>query len=576
MRAHSLLSCSLPPSFFLTQCCSRLSYSPGRPHNSLFKLCLTDGVRRCVAVEHRAIEGLSGDTPAGCKLVLTHPHIRQGMLMLTSACCVILGGCVTRLEKARLAVRERWNEPPGSAVLQAARARSTNGSLLPPPGGPLAAGGQVAPPSRREMAIAAAWAFETGPPANAGAGGPAGNGNHAAAVPGGGAHQAPAAPAAHVNHHAAGMSEADLFGDDDFLDCDPAVLAVVTNGVAPAPQATPPVAPPASGAVSPLPRAVHQLIHAQQQHRGGLDALFPPAGVEPDINFPMEEDAIPPAVPAAKPTFVKASSMVGGGRGSTEKDHSGPSLNGGAAQPPVVQRGGMPASASAPPSQASLSVSTHGGGTHQAPAAIVHSTPSSLEPGLAGPPFTYLAALLARSGHASPAGLRSPVSHGSGDGGASHGFLVGTILGFVGTLTCFKHEGRDDYDMRVVVEDGSGAVEARVDGGLLARRLGVTPARDLKTAMERDPHVKQAVLKLTKTLQRGFGTIRIQVPRQTTPSPSHPDALMPVVLALPDDEAQVDWSAASDPGVRSHVRLVGQQLLSRLKQAPPRDDAMRF
>jgi hypothetical protein len=525
-----------------------------------------------VAVEQRAVEGLSGDTPAGCKLVLTHPHIRQGMLMLTPACCIILGGCVARLEKARLAVRERWNEPPGSAVLQAARARSTNGILLPPPGGPLAAGGQVAPPSRREMAIAAAWAFETGPPAMAGAGGPGSNGNHAAAVPGS-AHQAAAVPAAHANHHVAGMSEADLFGDDDPLDCDPAVLAVVTNGVAPAPQAAQAAAAPAHVAVLPLPRTIHQPVHAQQhQHQGGLDALFPPPGVEPDLNFPME-DAIPPAVPAAKPTFVKASSMVGGRRISAEKEHSGPSLNGGAAQPPVAQRG-MPSSASAPPSQASLLVSTHVGGTHQAPAAMVHSTPSSLEPGLAGPPFTYLAALLARSGHVSPAGLRSPVSHG--DGGASHGFLVGTILGFVGTLTCFKHEGRDEYDMRVVVEDGSGAVEARVDGGLLARRLGVTPARDLKAAMERDPGVKQAVLKLTRTLQRGFGPIRIQVPLRTGHSP-HPDALMPVVLALPDDEAHLDWSAASDPGVRSHVRLVGQQLLARLRQAAAgRDDAARF
>ena len=398
-----------------------------------------------MAVENRALEGLSGDTPAGCKLVLTHPHIRQGMLLLTPACCRILGGCVTRLEKARQAVRERWNEPPGSAVLQAARARSTNGVLLPPPGGPLAAGGQVAPPSRRDMALAAAWAFETAPPANGGNGGPASNGHQPAA--GALASAAAQAAAAPVNH-VAGMSEADLFGDDEQLGYDPAVLAVVTNGVAPAPQAAP---------------------------------------------------------------FAAA--------------------------------------------------------------------PASPEAGLTGPPFTYLAALLARGGQVSPFGLRSPVSHGSGgDGGAAHGFLAGTILGFVGTLTCFKHEGQDEYDMRVVVEDGSAAVEARVDGGLLARRLGVTPARDLKAAMDRDPGVKQAVLKLTRTLQRGFGPIRIQLPqRAAIHSPAHPDAAMPVVLALPDDEAHQDWSAASDPGVRNHVRLVGQQLLARLKAAPAgRDAAMGF
>ena len=530
-----------------------------------------------MAVENRALEGLSGDTPAGCKLVLTHPHIRQGMLLLTPACCRILGGCVTRLEKARQAVRERWNEPPGSAVLQAARARSTNGVLLPPPGGPLAAGGQVAPPSRRDMALAAAWAFETAPPANGGNGGPASNGHQPAA--GALASAAAQAAAAPVNH-VAGMSEADLFGDDEQLGHDPAVLAVVTNGVAPAPQAVSFAAAPAPAAVSPLPmHTVHQPGRAPQQtHRGGLvEGLFPPPGVEPDLNFPVEE-AVLPAVPAAKPAFVRASSMVGKRR-STDRDHSGPSLNDGGAQPPVGQRG-VSASGSAPPSQASLSVSAHGDGWPQDQgAAVAHATPASPEAALTGPPFTYLAALLARGGQVSRVGLRSPVSHGSGgDGGAAHGFLVGTILGFVGTLTCFKHEGQDEYDMRVVVEDGSAAVEARVDGGLLARRLGVTPARDLKAAMDRDPGVKQAVLKLTRTLQRGFGPIRIQLPqRAAIHSPAHPDAAMPVVLALPDDEAHQDWSAASDSGVRNHVRLVGQQLLARLKAAPAgRDAAMGF
>lgn len=197
----------------------------------------------------------------------------------------------------------------------------------------------------------------------------------------------------------------------------------------------------------------------------------------------------------------------------------------------------------------------------QAPAAVaaIAAEPSA-QAGPAGQRFTYLAVLLAQSGHAAHATSTPPAWCASGHDDS----VTGTILGFVATLKHFKHEDLDEYDLQVVLEDGSAAVDARVDGGLLVRRLGVTPARNLKAEKERDDGVTQALVALTQTLQRGFGPIRVRVPRAG--SRETKDALMPVILALPDDDGHVDWATASPHGVRPHVRATALQLLSHFTE----------
>jgi hypothetical protein len=479
----------------------------------MFKLCLTDGVKRCVGMEYHQVAGLTGDLPAGTKLALTHPHIRRGMLFLTPACCVILGGCVARLEAARVAAREKWNEPPGSTVLQAARARSTNGQLLPPPGGPSAAGAQMAQPSKRDGASAAAWAFES---TAARAAPPAGNGQ--------------AAP------QAAFMSEADLFGDDDIMH-DALLMAehAMADNTAGGNRTADADAPLFQSA----PPTTTTTVAAQLV---GLDALFPPEGVQPDHNPPPVDPPVPPKH-VAKPTFVRASSMAA----STRRDRGEMALDSG--------DGGQPqqlpdTSTHTHHSQLSASISTRD---------AVHAS-AQKQPALghadvvAERPFTYLSVLLARQ---APLGSAPPPSSASDDGSTS-----GIVLGMIHTVLSFDHENLEHFDLHVVLEDGSAAVRARIDSQLISRRLGIAPARNLKAAIERDDSIRRRVVAFTHNLQRGFGPIRVCVPPVARDSPSATPT--PVIIALPEDEGQLDWGTASAQDVKPHVHQALRRLLAHL------------
>ena len=91
---------------------------PGR--GRCLRVSLTDGRARFVGYEYGVVEALSGDgLRAGAKLALTDPYVDdEGRIWLENETCVALGGCVERLERARVRVLEVLEAPnrPGVVV----------------------------------------------------------------------------------------------------------------------------------------------------------------------------------------------------------------------------------------------------------------------------------------------------------------------------------------------------------------------------------------------------------------------------------------------------------------------------
>jgi hypothetical protein len=82
--------------------------------NRYLKLFLTDGVNSVVALEHRRVEELRRDIPAGTKVSLKNVPIRRGALMLSPSCFKVLGGEVSRLsDLAQLYAPPEEEQQPG-------------------------------------------------------------------------------------------------------------------------------------------------------------------------------------------------------------------------------------------------------------------------------------------------------------------------------------------------------------------------------------------------------------------------------------------------------------------------------
>ena len=145
----------------------------------MYKLCLTDGKRRVVGASYTQLPFLGvasrpggahadaspdGGLRAGAKVVVTHAHIRGGLLLLTPSSCALLGGSCGRLERAAEEVRKSLGAPVGSAQLAAAKAaRAAGQAAAPPPRGAGAAAAAAAQQGgARRAAEAAAWAWERG------------------------------------------------------------------------------------------------------------------------------------------------------------------------------------------------------------------------------------------------------------------------------------------------------------------------------------------------------------------------------------------------------------------------------
>ncbi len=84
------------------------------------RVSLTDGRNRFIGHEYGVVEALSGEgMRAGAKLALTDPYVdEEGRIWLENETCEALGGCVERLERARMRVLEVLEAPnrPGVVV----------------------------------------------------------------------------------------------------------------------------------------------------------------------------------------------------------------------------------------------------------------------------------------------------------------------------------------------------------------------------------------------------------------------------------------------------------------------------
>ncbi|GAB4816827.1 hypothetical protein N2152v2_003873 [Parachlorella kessleri] len=89
----------------------RYSQAGGAGSARCLKLLLTDGVQQVAGLEYQFIPRLAPFMPAGTKVLVYEPTIRRGVLLLTPANLVVLGGRVERLEQARQKMVEHWNQP---------------------------------------------------------------------------------------------------------------------------------------------------------------------------------------------------------------------------------------------------------------------------------------------------------------------------------------------------------------------------------------------------------------------------------------------------------------------------------
>jgi RecQ mediated genome instability protein len=85
------------------------------------------GAQHAVAMELLLCPSLSADLPAGCKVAVDNPVVRNGVLLLMGNVSV-LGGGVTLLEEARQRLIAHWNQPLGHNLLTA-RVRDLVSSL---------------------------------------------------------------------------------------------------------------------------------------------------------------------------------------------------------------------------------------------------------------------------------------------------------------------------------------------------------------------------------------------------------------------------------------------------------------
>ena len=162
-------------------------------------------------------------------------------------------------------------------------------------------------------------------------------------------------------------------------------------------------------------------------------------------------------------------------------------------------------------------------------------------------------------------------ARGSGGGcpAGCTGWADGIVHGYFATLTCFEHKDRDEYLLRVVLEDGTASVEAVIDSALVARRTGVPLARHLLAAMDTEPGVKAAAARLTRAIPHGMGLMMVRVPRECAhAAASQPGAhghapALPVVMSLPDDEPRHEWHVCNSAEVHAAVREAGYALLRR-------------
>ena len=56
------------------------------------KLFLTDGINSVVGLEHRPVEALRRNLPAGTKVSIKNAPVRHGAILLSSYCMTVLGG----------------------------------------------------------------------------------------------------------------------------------------------------------------------------------------------------------------------------------------------------------------------------------------------------------------------------------------------------------------------------------------------------------------------------------------------------------------------------------------------------
>ena len=464
-RSHVLSACS-----WLTHRALAPSYTSSRGATACFKLSLSDGVRRVVGFEYRPLPELSWDTTAGTKVALTNPYVRRGALLLTPQTLTLLGGGVARLEGARRAAVERWNAPPGSAALEAARLRRAAAAAgLAPPAGP---------PGRAQAASAAAWAQESGAAATA------------AAAPNEhprNTSHAHAPPPAHAPAHDAAAAMCDSEDDDVPLRVKQNTLLGRAPSAAPlgnhAAHAQAPARPAAyangGGALAAASAAVSRYPAPDVAMEDSLESLFPqlhapPAAprMQPASGELQPQRQPPPAAPpeqaarAVVPPSAAAALSTGGAALAAARSSPSPAF--------------LPASALMRPQGCA-------GGSVGSPACGAWARLSSS-------PWTYLSVALA---HLSDGAVAGP--------------LRVSVHGYITHLLSFAHEGRTEYELRVRVEDGSASVCACVDSTLVAAALGGVAPAELQARALNDPALRARVGAFQSGLAHSSGLLLLEL-----------------------------------------------------------------